>query len=57
MRRQKQHDGVYTHVMAEYDALGRKAWESTPFRGGEAIHSTAFTYADPLGRMTRKVAP
>lgn len=29
----------------------------TPFRGGEAIHTTAFPYVYALGRMTRRVAP
>jgi YD repeat-containing protein len=57
MQAQKQQDGVWSHVMLEYTPRGQVAWQTEPFRTGDAIVSTAFQYNDVLGRMTRKQAP
>jgi RHS repeat-associated protein len=57
MQAQLQQDGVWSHVMMEYTARGQLNWQTEPFRGGDAIVSTAFWYDDILGRMTRKVVP
>jgi YD repeat-containing protein len=51
-----QQDEVWTHVFREYDPLGRLVYETTPFRGGDAIHQATFLY-DGLGRMTQKRVP
>jgi RHS repeat-associated protein len=51
-----QQDEVWTHVFREYDPLGRLVYETTPFRGGDAIHQATFFY-DGLGRMTQKRVP
>ena len=57
MQAQLQQDGVWSHVMMEYTARGPLNWQTEPFRGGDAIVSTAFWYDDILGRMTKKVVP
>ncbi len=57
MQAQRQQDGVWTHVMMEYTARGPLNWQTEPFRGGDAIVSTAFWYDDLLGRMTKKIVP
>jgi RHS repeat-associated protein len=57
MQAQLQQDGVWSHAMMEYTARGQLNWQTEPFRGGDAIVSTAFWYDDILGRMTRKVVP
>jgi RHS repeat-associated protein len=52
-----QADGSWTHVMNEYTALGLLSWRTEPFRGGDTIASTVFSYSDILGRMTQKRVP
>ena len=50
-------DGDYSHVVNEYDTLGRLTWTTEPLISGQAMWVyTTFLY-DGLGRMMKKIVP
>lgn len=53
-----QMDGVWTHVVSEYNAKGQLVWKTEPLRSYEPNWVyTSYIYNDILGRMTYKQVP
>ena len=53
-----QMDGVWTHVVSEYNAKGQLVWKTEPLRSSEPNWVyTSYIYNDILGRMTYKLVP
>lgn len=54
---QRMLDGDYTHVVTEYDTLGRVTWTTEPLISGQSTWVYTTFFYDGLGRMTQKIVP